>query len=100
MAFSATDVAYSKSSSSNDAVTVLVIPCPEDCCSFHMQAPINSLNAPQSALRCNTVHRARRFGQLLSNPLTPQPLLWPSPPSFDRPRIHEKPCDSMTSERY
>src|SRR4029079_12526213 len=40
------------------------------------------------------------LGQLRANPLTPQPLLWPSPPSFDRPRIHKKPCDSMTSERY
>jgi leucyl-tRNA synthetase len=39
-------------------------------------------------------------GSPFPNPLTPQPLLWPSPPSFDRPRIHKKPCDSMTSERY
>src|SRR3954451_837745 len=32
--------------------------------------------------------------------LTPQPLLWPSPPSRTDGRSSKKPCDSMTSERY
>ena len=30
----------------------------------------------------------------------PPRLLWPSPPSFEGPRNHEKPSDFMTSERY
>jgi leucyl-tRNA synthetase len=35
-----------------------------------------------------------------SKPLTHRRLLWPSPPSFRRLRIPEKPNDFMTSERY
>jgi hypothetical protein len=38
-----------------------------------------------------------RIAAATLNPLTPQPLLWPSSPSFWPARLNEKPNDSMTS---
>src|SRR5262249_49788086 len=91
MAFSATPVTYSKSSSSNASAKGVRL-FPGETCLFLLLAGeglTNWLSGPQSGP--SSPRSPSQIVQAGAKALTPHGLLWPSPPSFGRDLNPRKP---------